>query len=116
MNKDIQVEILIRSLTSVMGELVDSDAKLNAAYRERAQLVAFLTRIFPALLHRKYPKDNWPIVYIWTPRGQLSWHISKMDLDLFSHLKWSTRENPWDGHTTAEKYERLAQLRINDIG
>lgn len=83
----------------------------DAVYRERAALVAHLTRIYPdsVLVHRADPaEEEWPVLYIDTSEGQLSWHISKADLDLFAHVPWGQAE--WDGHTTEEKYERLQKL------
>lgn len=79
----------------------------NSVYRERAHLVAFLTRIFPATLWRESPE--WAIIYIITPAGQLSWHIAQDDLDLFQGTLW-TSVNHWDGHDTEKKYLRLDSL------
>lgn len=79
-------------------------------YRERARLVAFLTKIFPSYCGFTDPEEpDWLVVYVETQEGQLSWHISPDDADLFSHLA-VVREANWDGHTTKEKYERLARL------
>ena len=75
-------------------------------------LVAFLSKVFPSCLGRheesdKEWDDNWRnIVYINSPNGQLSWHISEDELCLFSHLQYDPNVQ-WDGHTTEEKYSRL---------
>ena len=79
-------------------------------YRERARLIAFITRIFPS--HGTYEnldEPGWLVVFVDTPEGQLSWQIHPDDEDLFSDLRLIS-ENKWDGHTTKEKYERLARL------
>lgn len=82
----------------------------DSIYRERARLVLFLTKIFVSYGGFTDPEEpDWLVVYVETPEGQLSWHISPDDLDLFGHLSLVT-ENSWDGHTTKEKYERLARL------
>lgn len=84
-------------------------------YRERAHLVKFLSRLFRSVLtHGEDPA--WPIIYIDTPSGQLSWHISENDLDLFGHVPWSNESGLWDGHTTEEKYERLMELGLHYTG
>jgi len=78
-------------------------------YRERARLVAYLARVHPAVWHTDDP--DWPVVYISTPAGQLSWHINRLDLDLFPPLP-SVDSSPWDGHDTDEKYARLHRLPL----
>ena len=100
----------------------------TGAYRERNRLVAFLTRIFPAWLSEATDATaGWRFVVtvelIWLEptiygdmrnqlgpcyamqRAQASWHIPDDELPMFGHLE--VRPNKWDGHTTAEKYQRL---------
>ena len=88
------------------------DDKLDSVYRERNQLVAALSKHYPSFIG-KHDGDHWEaawlIVFIELPTGQVSWHTHASDLDLFEHLE-RRDENPWDGHTTEEKYDRLAQL------
>lgn len=92
-----------------------SDSK-DAAYRERNLLVAALSKLFPAYIGRHEPYDpNWDrdwtnVIYIILPAGQVSWHIHDSELNLFSHLKLREYGPHWDGHTTDEKYRRLASL------
>jgi len=42
-------------------------------------------------------EPEWPVVFIELPNGQVSWHMPQ-------HVK------PWDGHTTEEKYRRVAEF------
>lgn len=81
--------------------------------RERASLVAHLARTQSAagwkVTTDNDPKDaNGHRVYIASSSGQLSWHFSPIDADLFAEFPFEP--TVWDGHTTAEKYERLAAL------
>lgn len=78
-------------------------------YSERARLVAHLAALYPSAWGDDPAAPGWPVVYVHTPRGQLSWHIAPSDFHLFSHVP---RDDTvvWDGHSTAEKYERLQQL------
>lgn len=106
---------------STRVEWLDEDAAkaLGEAYRERARLIAYLASLFPSEL--SYGDTNaptWPVIYITTPAGQLSWHLSPDDLDLFEHVAWhpSGGANLWDGHTTEEKYRRLASLIPAGVG
>lgn len=85
---------------------------LNSAYTERAQVIAALSKIFPSWLNK--PTDEWEgfdyAVYIKLPTGQVSWHISNNDLHFFDHLERDNPLEPWDGHSTEEKYRRLNAL------
>lgn len=93
----------------------------DGAYWERDQLVATLSRLYPAWLERhsdedKEWEDEWRwIVFIEIPTqdsrpGQLSWHIHDSELPYFDHLK-RRQGNSWDGHTKEEKYERLRLIK-----
>lgn len=83
-------------------------------YRERARLVAYLAAQFPAVIAYSDPNEpDWPVIYVDTPAGQLSWHLSRTDRDLFPHVPSVMPDDPraqWDQHTTDEKYQRIEQL------
>lgn len=86
-------------------------------YRERARLVAHLSSLYPAVIGVDEDEPDWPVVHVRSPQGQLSWHISRADLDLFPHLRPApAAEISWDGHDTAEKYERLHRLTLRNAG
>jgi hypothetical protein len=82
--------------------------------RERAQVVAFLTSVYPSAIAYNDPEwPEFPVLYVASPAGQLSWHLSEDDLDLFAHVPVvdpTDRAVIWDRHTTEQKYDRLAQL------
>nr|WP_157529412.1 hypothetical protein [Kibdelosporangium sp. MJ126-NF4]CEL23360.1 hypothetical protein [Kibdelosporangium sp. MJ126-NF4]CTQ96904.1 hypothetical protein [Kibdelosporangium sp. MJ126-NF4] len=82
-------------------------------YRERARLVAFLAALYPAVRSSNDPHDDRTVVYIKTPTGQMSWHIDPADVRLFAHVPAVPGDDArarWDGHTTDQKYTRLATL------
>jgi hypothetical protein len=90
-----------------------SDEATNRAYWERNQLVAALSRWYPSyvtLAPDTLPDENWHIVFIETPAGQLSWHVHASEMGHFAHLDDIAPGRPWDGHTTDEKYERLRAI------
>lgn len=96
-------------MTDTAGS-VDPDVNHDPnVYRDRAHLIALLTTHYPAIVGRDPAAPDWPVVYIETPAGQLSWHIAPDDMDLFSHLRGTDR-NPWDGHSTDEKHRRIRML------
>lgn len=87
--------------------------ELDRAYYERNALVAALSKLFPAWLMKHPPDPSWEpawtdIVCIETPEGQLTWHLHESHLHMFAHLVLCP--NNYDGHSTVEKYERLAKL------
>jgi len=87
----------------------------HGAYAERNNLVAALSKLFPASLERHPDEDtSWDdewrwVVYIDLPSGQVSWHIRDSEVTQFDHLK-RFQGRKWDGHTTPEKYARLEAL------
>jgi hypothetical protein len=85
----------------------------DAAYHERNQLAALLARIYPSGIKRT-AIEGWDpewhgCVYIDLPTGQVSWHYHEREAHLFASLPEYSGE--WDGHTTDEKYRRIARLR-----
>lgn len=88
----------------------ERDAK-DQAYEERNRLVALLASLFPSVQGRTaiegWSEDWHGCVYIELPTGQVSWHFHDSHAHLFSHVLRGEIE--WDGHTTPEKYERVAR-------
>jgi hypothetical protein len=82
----------------------------NAVYRDRAVLTAHMAAVYPSVIvHGADPYEpEWAVVYITLPTGQISYHISPADLDLFTHVRVAVAAD-WDGHTTDEKNRRLAE-------
>ncbi|WP_143020280.1 hypothetical protein [Sinosporangium album] len=86
-------------------------------YSERSALVAHLAALHPSLISYNDPEEpEWPLVYIDTPEGQLSWHIAPSDLYLFAHVPIVGNDVAvWDGHDTPEKYRRLRALTARNL-
>ena len=83
----------------------------NNAYKERNQLVALLSTVFPSG-KAKTAIEGWDeawhgCVYIDFPWGQASWHYHTDDEWMFEHLPQYTMQ--WDGHTTDAKYRAIAK-------
>lgn len=93
--------------------IVNLRAAKDAAYAERNQLVAALSKQFPASVEQHEGEDwedDWRnVVFIDLPTGQVSWHIHDSELYLFDHLP-KNEGRVWDGHSTEEKYGRLNSL------
>lgn len=96
----------------------DYRAERDAAYVERNRCVAALARLIIAGGGRAWLADHqddpswdpeWKtIVFIDGPTGQLSWHLHDSDVPLFADLVRGP--NVWDGHSTPEKYARVARI------
>lgn len=102
---DAVLQVVIPALDQLADER-------DGAYRERAQLLAeFATRYEAYLAYTDPDVPTWPVLTVETPTGQMCWHINPADLDLFGHVSWvDPVAIGWDGHTTEEKYQRLAAL------
>jgi len=90
----------------------------NQAYEERNALVSAISKIWPShmALHpesdESWERDWMRIVCVHSPVGQLTWHIHDSDRG-FDHLNMAP--NDWDGHSTEEKYKRLASF-CDEVG
>jgi hypothetical protein len=93
-------------------ELLDMESRKDAAYLERNRVVAALASVFPSGTARTaiggWSEDWHGCVYIDLPTGQVSWHYHDSQACLFEHLP--PYKGTWDGHTTDEKYDRIARF------
>jgi len=105
--KDVEWEFDYSAASPGDEGLVDA---LDNAYRERNAVVAALIRVGGYRAWRMLAPDaeGWWIVYAETPMGQVSWHVAPVDIRLFDGVPVGS--DPWDGHTTEEKYDRVARL------
>lgn len=92
-----------------------TEDEIKALYRERAHLVALLAAQYPATIGYTDPETpEWAVVTVILPAGgQVTWHISPDDVDLFDHVE--QRDIPWDGHDTAEKYARVRAETVSIV-
>lgn len=99
-------------MTKREGELFDA---LIDAYHERAHLLAFIARIYPATIGKTDPEDReWNVLTVVGTNGQMCWHIADGDMYLFQDVL-RDESVKWDGHTTVEKYERLLSAFISPL-
>lgn len=93
-----------------LARLAEVEGYKDGAYTERNQLVSLLSKLFPSGTQRTAIEgwsDDWHgCVYIDLPTGQASWHYHDSQAHLFAHLP--PYAGTWDGHTTEQKYERIA--------
>jgi len=89
--------------------------QLNGAYRERDQLVAALARIYPSWTNQDSgAEEGWQtVVFVDAGTGQMSWHVPDHEVTaLFAGIPEGSPA--WDGHSTEEKYARLAKIQQPD--
>lgn len=121
------VEEHMQSLERLQTRIVEEQIGKNAAYSERNQLVALVAALakselpgWHAWLGKHEEDPTWDpewmnIVFIDTPKGQLSWHVHDGEMELFTGLQIAMYKK-WDGHTTEEKYQRIARLVSKLLG
>jgi hypothetical protein len=91
----------------------------DGAYTERNKMVVAFAKTAMTLgwivgvgKHSEADKDwekDWrTILFVDTPAGQASWHFH--DSEVAQLARFPPYSAAWDGHTTEEKYKRLAQL------
>ncbi|SCD41086.1 hypothetical protein GA0115251_106932 [Streptomyces sp. TverLS-915] len=91
------------------------DAFVGAPYRERAHLLALLAAMTSGAVLAPAPdvdEPGWQILFLTIGDQQCSWHIAPADIDLFAFVEHVPAIDPraqWNGHTTDEKYERIAE-------
>lgn len=92
----------------------DRTKERDGAYRERAQLLAWLAALHPAstviTASPDVDEDGWQLLYLVAGGWQMSWHIHPDDAPLFRHVTVVDVTDPraqWDGHGTEQKYERM---------
>lgn len=86
---------------------------LDAVYRDRNLVVQAYAEAMESLdYHVAWGVDenepDWPVLYIETPYGQVSWHIPKVER-IYEPPDRTGSFGPvkWDGHTDAVKFDRL---------
>lgn len=107
-----------RSATRLRNQITKTETERDGAYRERAQLLAWLAALHPAVrtLAPDVTEPGWQILYLNpTTGGQMSWHIAPQDIELFEHVEYvpagsGDQRALWDGHTTEQKYDRIATV------
>lgn len=93
--------------------MVDGSLGIGA-YRQRALLLGGYVAMFGGVFsYNDELLPDYPVLYTETPEGQLSHHIHPDDVEVFDGLGIPTVDDyPWDGHTTAEKCERITRLNL----
>lgn len=106
---------LIEQNDLLREKLEAAERAKDGAYEERNRVVAALARAALLLGYRALRtrtaiegwSDDWHgCIRIDLPTGQVSWHFHDSHAALFDWLPDGEME--WDGHTTPEKYERVA--------
>lgn len=108
---------LLRTIFDLENELASMEQRKDAAYLERNRVVAALAKCFHSGV-KKTAIEGWSedwhgCVYIDLPTGQASWHFHDSQAFLFTGLP--RYEGTWDGHSTDEKYDRLAKLKPGEV-
>lgn len=84
----------------------------DEAYFDRNQLALAFARLAQARGWRvgigvDPAEPDWPVLYVDTPEGQVSWHLKKDEVEVAA---WPAYAGKWDEHDVATKRARLARL------
>lgn len=83
-------------LAAVLREVAEHDTDYTERYPLVYRALALALKAgYPAGVRIDPTEPAWPVVYIELPTGQVSWHMP-------------AHPTEWDGHTTPEKYQRVA--------
>lgn len=86
----------MKQLGRVLALISKHDTDYPTRYRLVYEALALAVAAgLPAGVRIDPAEPGWPVVYIELPTGQVSWHMPE-------------HEQAWDGHTTEEKYARIA--------
>ena len=102
-----------------MSNVDFSSGGMDALYKERAMCVSLIIKMARALgltVGMKIDSkegEEWPVVFVDLPSGQVSWHINRNDYDNFFGLLPEYKDQ-WDGHDTAAKYYRVLNPDLGD--
>lgn len=111
-----------KAMVELQRQRAQGKPAIDAVYAERNQLVAALGKMCLAAgmpvwiqTHQSVEGEEWDpewcnVVFLELPTGQVSWHIHTSELKWFGWIE-ARNHKPWDGHTTEEKYLRLAELK-----
>lgn len=94
----VDVTFAVPELASTLRQIEEHDTD----YEKRYPLVYEALSLALAAGYEagvRVDPDNpaWPVVYLELPEGQVSWHMPQHPV-------------VWDGHTTTEKYQRIAEF------
>jgi len=90
-------------------------AEINDIYTERniavAMGLAMAVKLNYDINIHVGDDPDWIVVFIKLPSGQVSWHIPRSEYrQYFPEYTPVKARNPWDGHTTEQKNERIQEF------
>lgn len=113
--------ILRDQLKETKEAWAEANESRNGAYMERAKVLRMalavdLTRIFHSVVMTPamdVQEPGWWIIFLHSESGQMSWHLSPEQAELFDFVERVKPTDPravWDNHTTEQKYQRIDDL------
>ena len=107
------------SYVDLLAKVAGLEAQKDGAYSERNKILSMLAHLAIFMgwkagigqhpeSDKLWDKDWRTILFIEFPTGQGSWHFHDSEVHLLKGLP--PYNGKWDGHSTEEKYKRLADL------
>lgn len=86
----------METLQEVLTAIHNADQDYPARYPLVLLAMSLAIQVgYPVGIRIDPDAPEWPVIYIELPTGQVSWHMPQ-------------HESDWDGHTTEDKYQRIA--------
>jgi len=95
--------------------MTNQSSTLDDAYYDRNQAVMALAKLalelgYRAGLRIDPEEPDWPVLMIDLPTGQVGYHLPKNEII----GQWPEYKKEWDGHSLAEKRERLRKFLADE--
>jgi hypothetical protein len=95
--------------------MTTQSSTLDDAYFDRNQAVMAMARLaqklgYPVGLRDDPDEPDWPVLMIDLPTGQVGWHLPKVEVN----GRWPSYDKEWDGHSLAEKRDRIKKFICSD--
>jgi hypothetical protein len=91
-------------LRRLLAQIVEADQDYARRYPLVLQAMTAAVQVgYAAGVGLDPNEPDWPVVYIELPTGQVSWYMPAHPV-------------PYDGHSTAEKHQRIADYRASGGG
>lgn len=100
-------ERMSKTFKFVGDDISDGYHTFTELYEHRCTLFIALCLMQPEKCAWKDHYDGWPVLYLETPKGQVSYHVPDRLSGAFTPYIRQDQEYKWDGHTSADVLERL---------
>jgi hypothetical protein len=96
-----------KSFKIVGNDMSDGYHTFDELYEHRCRLFIALCLAQPEKCVWKNHYPGWPVLFLQTPKGQVSYHVPERLTGYFATVIRQDETHEWDGHTSADVLDRL---------